>query len=166
MAGRNPRDLSGGERQRLALAIVTGSGELPAVVALDEPTRGMDRDAKALLARELRRRSREGQAIIVATHDPEFAAACADRAVLLADGRVIADGTASELLAGGWYFATETARILAGAGGALLPEQGAALLLARAGKEALARQVPSSDTAPEAAPLPAGSPGLAPGAAP
>ena len=48
------------------------------------------------------------------------------RAVLLADGRVIADGPAAELLAGGWYFATETARILGGAGGALLPEQGAA----------------------------------------
>ena len=129
MAERNPKDLSGGERQRLALAIVTGgTGEPPAVLALDEPTRGMDRGAKAELARDLRRRAAEGQAVIVATHDPEFAAACATRAVLLADGRVIADGSAAELLAGGWYFATETARILGGAGGALLPEQGAELL--------------------------------------
>jgi energy-coupling factor transporter ATP-binding protein EcfA2 len=155
MAERNPRDLSGGERQRLALAIVTGSdgpvGRAPgadpstrpraagpeaAVRALDEPTRGMDRQAKAELAHELRLRSARGQAVIVATHDPEFAAACADRAVLLADGRVIADGGASELLAGGWYFATETARILAGADGALLPEQGAALLRARGAVQA------------------------------
>jgi energy-coupling factor transport system ATP-binding protein len=129
MAERNPKDLSGGERQRLALAIVTGgAGESPAVLALDEPTRGMDRGAKAELAREVRRRAEQGQAVIVATHDPEFAAACATRAVLLADGRVIADGSAAELLAGGWYFATETARILGGAGGALLPEQGAELL--------------------------------------
>jgi energy-coupling factor transport system ATP-binding protein len=137
MAERNPRDLSGGERQRLALAIVTGAGEaseigLPAVLALDEPTRGMDRETKAELAGEMRRRAGEGQAVIVATHDPEFAAACADRAILLADGRVIADGPASELLAGGWYFATETARILGGAQGALLPEQGAELLAERA----------------------------------
>jgi energy-coupling factor transport system ATP-binding protein len=51
--------------------------------------------------------------------------------VLLADGRVIADGSAAELLAGGWYFATETARILGGAGGALLPEDGAELLRAK-----------------------------------
>jgi energy-coupling factor transport system ATP-binding protein len=131
MAQRNPRDLSGGERQRLALAIVTGSGEEPTLLALDEPTRGMDREAKAELARELRRRAEQGQAVIVATHDPEFAAACADRAVLMADGRVIADCTAAELLAGGWYFATETARILAGADGALLPEQGAELLRTR-----------------------------------
>ena len=96
MAERNPKDLSGGERQRLALAIVVGGAggrsAPPAVLALDEPTRGMDREAKAELARELRRRAEEGQAVIVATHDPEFAAACAHRAVLLADGRVIADG--------------------------------------------------------------------------
>jgi energy-coupling factor transporter ATP-binding protein EcfA2 len=132
MAARNPRDLSGGERQRLALAIVTDGVDEPAVLALDEPTRGMDRHAKALLAQDLRRRAARGQAVLVATHDPEFACACAERAVLLADGRVIADGPAAELLAGGWYFATETARILGGAGGALTPEQGAALLARRA----------------------------------
>jgi energy-coupling factor transporter ATP-binding protein EcfA2 len=135
LAQRNPRDLSGGERQRLALAIVTDGEDEPAVLALDEPTRGMDRLAKAQLAQELRRRADHGQAVIVATHDPEFACACAKRAVLLADGRVIADGPASELLAGGWYFATETARILGGAAGALAPEQGAELLAARAAFE-------------------------------
>jgi energy-coupling factor transport system ATP-binding protein len=128
LSERNPRDLSGGERQRLALAIVAEGEDPPAVLALDEPTRGMDREAKAALATELRRRAREGQAVIVATHDPEFAAACADRAVLLADGRVIADGPAGELLAGGWYFSTETARILGGVGAALEPEAGARLL--------------------------------------
>jgi energy-coupling factor transport system ATP-binding protein len=131
LATRNPRDLSGGERQRLALAIVSGTAQ-PAVLALDEPTRGMDREAKAHLARELHRRAETGQAVVVATHDPEFAAACASRAILLADGRVIADASAGELLAGGWYFATETARILGGSGGALLPEQGAELLATRA----------------------------------
>ena len=128
LAERNPRDLSGGERQRLARASVTDGPEAPVVLALDEPTRGMDREAKATLAAELRRRAGEGQAVIVATHYPEFAAACADRAVLLADGRVIADGPTSELLAGGWYFSTETARILGGLGGVLEPEAGARLL--------------------------------------
>jgi energy-coupling factor transporter ATP-binding protein EcfA2 len=188
MAERNPKDLSGGERQRLALAIVTGGdggedrgggsgsgedgrgsgvgagAEPPAVLALDEPTRGMDRGAKAELARDLRRRAEQGQAVIVATHDPEFAAACATRAVLLADGRVIADGPTAELLAGGWYFATETARILGGAGGALLPEQGAELLAAPARGNAGTAHAPAetahvaagtahapAETAPEAA---------------
>jgi energy-coupling factor transport system ATP-binding protein len=175
MAERHPRDLSGGERQRLALAIVTGAGEdrseigqeigLPAVLALDEPTRGMDRETKAELAQELRRRAGEGQAVIVATHDPEFAAACARRAILLADGRVIADGPAPELLAGGWYFATETARILGGAGGALLPEHGAELLnermsAARSADGSARARVVSNDEEPSLAEK------IAPGVAP
>ncbi len=130
-AQRNPRDLSGGERQRLALAIVTDGESEPAVLALDEPTRGMDRAAKAALAADLCERAASGQAVIVATHDPEFAASFATRAVLLADGRVIADGPTAALLTGGWYFATETARVLGGLGGALTPEQGATVLLER-----------------------------------
>ena len=111
--------------------MVLGDGEqAPAVLALDEPTRGMDRTAKHELAGRLRAGAAEGMAVIVATHDAEFAAALAARAVLMADGRTIADGPIEEILAGGWYFATETARILGGAGGALLPDQGAELLRA------------------------------------
>ncbi len=128
LADRHPRDLSGGEKQRLALAIVLGDPgheQPPAALCLDEPTRGMDRAAKQELARLL---IGMGIAVLVATHDPEFVAEFADRVVLLADGRVIADGTAAEVLAGGTYFATETARILGGAGGALLPNDGVRLL--------------------------------------
>jgi energy-coupling factor transport system ATP-binding protein len=131
-ADRHPRDLSGGERQRLALAIVLGgaSAEAPAVLCLDEPTRGMDRAHKADLAVLLGRLAATGTALLVATHDPEFAAAVADRVVLLADGAPIADGAAADVLSGGWYFATETARILRGAGGVLDPDAGAALVRA------------------------------------
>ena len=125
LAGRHPRDISGGERQRLALAIVL-HGERPAVVCLDEPTRGMDRGHKDALAALLGRLADAGTAVIVATHDAEFAAAFAARTVLLGDGRPVADAPTAEVLAGGWYFATQTARILGGA--ALLPEDGAALL--------------------------------------
>jgi energy-coupling factor transport system ATP-binding protein len=129
LADRHPRDLSGGERQRLALAVVLGDHAAgAAAVLLDEPTRGMDRLVKAALAERLAAFAAEGRAVIVATHDAEFAAALAHRVVLLADGRVIADGPARELLGGGWYFATETARVLGGAGGALLPSDGARLL--------------------------------------
>jgi len=130
-AARNPRDLSGGEKQRLALAVVLGDtadeSVSPAVVCLDEPTRGMDRDHKQELAELL---SGLSAAVIVATHDPEFAAAFAERVVLLADGAPIADASAHEVLAGGSYFATETARILGGAGGALTPAEGAAFITA------------------------------------
>ncbi len=129
LAHRHPRDLSGGERQRLALA-VAGSGDTrPAVVCLDEPTRGMDRARKGELAADIAGLAAGGAAVVVATHDPEFAVSFADRVILLGDGDVLADGPPDEILSGGWYFATETARILRGAGGALTPEQGAHLLL-------------------------------------
>jgi len=131
VADRHPRDLSGGERQRLALAIVLAGDEPPAAICLDEPTRGMDRARKGELAADLREAAGSGAAVLVATHDAEFAAATADRVVLLGDGAVLADGPAPEVLSGGWYFTTETARILGGAGGALLPEEGAELLRRR-----------------------------------
>jgi energy-coupling factor transport system ATP-binding protein len=135
-AHRHPRDLSGGEKQRLALAVVLGDPGAEqgatAVICLDEPTRGMDRHLKAELAALLRELA---VAVIVATHDPEFVPLFADRALLVADGQAIADGPAAEILATGTYFATETARILGGAGGALTPEQGIELLTEAAREE-------------------------------
>jgi ABC-type multidrug transport system ATPase subunit len=136
VADRHPRDVSGGERQRLALAVVAGGGDPPAALCLDEPTRGMDRTAKAALAAHLADLAAAGTAVLVATHDAEFAASFAGRVVLLAEGRVIADGSPTEILAGGWYFATETARILAGAGGALTAAEGAAFLRGQGGLKA------------------------------
>ena len=128
LADRHPRDVSGGERQRLALAVVL-AGTPAAVICLDEPTRGMDHRHRDALVATIGERSAAGAAILVATHDAEFAAAFADRVILLGDGAPVADAPVAEVLAGGWYFATQTARILGGAGGALLPADGAALLL-------------------------------------
>ena len=126
----DPRDLSGGERQRLALAIAMAGrgagGRPPGLVCLDEPTRGLDRVRKDELAVWLEQLASAGAGVIVATHDVEFAARFAKRVVLLARGRVIADAAPGEVLGGGWYFATETARITGGR--AITPEQGAALL--------------------------------------
>jgi energy-coupling factor transport system ATP-binding protein len=129
-ADADPRDLSGGERQRLALAIAlagrTEGDELPGLVALDEPTRGMDRSRKNDLADLVADLAARGAGVLVATHDVEFAAAFAERVVLLGDGVVIADGPATEILSGGWYFATEVARVL-DLPGVITPEQAAAL---------------------------------------
>jgi energy-coupling factor transport system ATP-binding protein len=128
-ADADPRDLSGGERQRLALAMVmAGRDRLPGVVCLDEPTRGMDGARKLELSEWLGELASGGAAVVVATHDVEFAARFATRVVLLGDGVVIADGDADQVLSGGWYFATEVARILGG-GGAITPEQGAERLV-------------------------------------
>jgi energy-coupling factor transport system ATP-binding protein len=127
----DPRDLSGGERQRLALAIALAGrmegDELPGFVALDEPTRGMDRARKNDLIELIDGLAGRGAGVVVATHDVEFAAAFAQRVVLLGDGVVIADGEAAEILTGGWYFATEVARIL-DLPGVVTPEQGALAL--------------------------------------
>ena len=133
----DPRDLSGGERQRLALAIVMAGrmdgGELPGLVALDEPTRGMDRARKHDLTELIVGLARRGAGVVVATHDVEFAAAFADRVVLLGEGVAIADGEVGEILSGGWYFATEVARVL-DVPGAITPEQGASYLLGERGR--------------------------------
>ncbi|MBK5230117.1 MAG: ATP-binding cassette domain-containing protein, partial [Thermoleophilia bacterium] len=125
---RDPRDLSGGERQRLALAIVMQ--DRPAVLLLDEPTRGMDGERKRDLIELLVSLAGAGTAVVLATHDSESAAAFADRIVLLGDGQVLADGAARELLGAGAQYATETARLLPGSG-ALTPDQGAAWLATR-----------------------------------
>jgi energy-coupling factor transport system ATP-binding protein len=128
---RDPRDLSGGERQRLALAIALAGrmegDELPGLVALDEPTRGMDRARRDELTQLIGDLAGRGAGVVVATHDVEFAAAFAERVVLLGDGVVIADGPVEEVLSGGWYFATEVARVL-DLPGVITPEQGAAAL--------------------------------------
>ena len=123
LAQRHPKDVSGGERQRSALEIILNA---PAeVLLLDEPTRGMDPRRRDALAERLTQRP---GVTIVATHDPEFAAAFATRVILLGDGHPVADASPREVLAGGWYFATQVARVLGGAGGALTPEQGAQVL--------------------------------------
>ncbi len=127
----DPRDLSGGERQRLALAItlagrLDGDG-VPGLVALDEPTRGMDRGRKDDLHALADRLADQGAAVLIATHDVEFAAEFAERVVLLGDGVVIAAGAGADILSGGWYFATEVARVL-DVPGVVTPEHGAALL--------------------------------------
>ena len=113
---RDPRDLSGGERQRLALAIALAGrmeGEaLTGLVCLDEPTRGMDRGLKGHLTELAERLAGQGAAVVISTHDVEFAVSFADRVILLGDGEVIADAGMPTVLSGGWYFASEPARVL------------------------------------------------------
>jgi energy-coupling factor transporter ATP-binding protein EcfA2 len=105
MAGRNPRDLSGGEQQRAALAAILVAD--PLVILLDEPTRGLDYIQKRTLAALLSELKREGRAIVMATHDVELAAACADRVVLLAEGQVVVDGPAREVMTDSQVFSSQ-----------------------------------------------------------
>ena len=83
---RHPRDLSAGERERVAIAAALAAD--PAVLLLDEPTRGMDPARRAALARLIRARAATGRAIVIATHDRRFAAACGAEVHELAGGRL------------------------------------------------------------------------------
>lgn len=105
LAGRDPRDLSGGEQQRAALAAILVAE--PQIVLLDEPTRGLDYAQKRNLAELLVAFKRAGKTIILATHDVELAAACADRVVLLAEGQVVVDGPAREVMSDSQVFSSQ-----------------------------------------------------------
>ena len=106
----NPRDLS--EGQRLAVALAVQLTAQPAVVLLDEPTRGLDYAAKDSLGGAIGSLAEAGRAVVVATHDVEFVAEWADRVVVLAEGEVVADGPTSEVVVASAAFAPQVARIL------------------------------------------------------
>jgi ABC-2 type transport system ATP-binding protein len=97
VAGRRTQKLSGGQAQRVrfALALVPD----PPVLILDEPTVGMDVEARRAFWLSVRAFAARGKTIIFATHYLEEADAYADRAVLMAHGRIVADGPTSEIRA-------------------------------------------------------------------
>lgn len=85
-AARHPRDLSVGERRCLAIALQSSGA--PSVLLVDEPTRGLDAAARALVASALRRAAEAGAAVLVATHDADLVAALADRVLPMMGGRL------------------------------------------------------------------------------
>ncbi|MCD9155130.1 ABC transporter ATP-binding protein [Aeromicrobium duanguangcaii] len=107
---RHPRDLSEGQKLALVLAVVLTAQ--PAVVALDEPTRGLDYPGKAELARILHDLAADGHGIVVSSHDVEFVAAVADTVVVLADGEVVSSGPVREVLAESPAFAPQVSKVL------------------------------------------------------
>ena len=109
----HPRDLSEGQRLALVLALVLVSR--PQVLLLDEPTRGLDYPGKEALGAILRALSADGTAVLLATHDVEFVAATAHRAVVLADGEVVSSGPAARVLGETPAFAPQVQKVL-GAG--------------------------------------------------
>jgi len=107
----HPRDLSEGQRLALALAVVLVAS--PGLVLLDEPTRGLDYGAKEALGGLLTALAAEGRGVVVATHDVEFVASVARRAVVLADGEIVADGPARDVVTHSPVFAPQVAKVLA-----------------------------------------------------
>ena len=92
------RRLSGGERQRLAFALALVGR--PEVLILDEPTAGMDPEARAVVRAIVAEQRTAGVAILLTSHDLTDVERLADRIVVLVGGRIVAAGTPAELTAG------------------------------------------------------------------
>ena len=109
-----PRDLSVGERERVAIGAVTVTE--PKLLLLDEPTRGLDYGSKRALADILRGWKQAGAGILLVTHDVEYVAECADRVVMLAEGRIVTDGSPHTVLAGSPIFEPQISQVFPGTG--------------------------------------------------
>src|SRR5579875_1748206 len=96
-AGQRTQKLSGGQTQRVrfALALVAN----PDLMVLDEPTVALDVEGRREFWRRMREYAAGGRTVLFATHYLEEADAFADRAVLMAHGRVVADGPTTEIKA-------------------------------------------------------------------
>jgi ABC-2 type transport system ATP-binding protein len=92
------RRLSGGERQRLGFALALVGR--PDVLLLDEPTAGMDPEARAVVRARIAAERGAGTAVLLTSHELADIERLADRIVILADGRIVAAGTPAELTAG------------------------------------------------------------------
>ncbi len=88
--------LSGGQRQRLALALAFV--HRPEVVILDEPSTGLDPQARHELHAEIRRMKHDGYTVLLSTHQLDEAAALCDRVAIIDQGRIVATGTPHELV--------------------------------------------------------------------
>ena len=95
LADRLVGKCSGGEQQRLRFALALLPD--PTLMALDEPTAGMDVEGRRDFWSAIRRDAERGRTVLFATHYLEEADAYADRIILLRQGRIVADGTAAEV---------------------------------------------------------------------
>ncbi|MFC1937885.1 ABC transporter ATP-binding protein [Chloroflexota bacterium] len=105
-----PRSLSGGEKQRVALASVLAAR--PRLLILDEPTRGMEHGLKGELMTFLNQYRRQGNAVVVVTHDVETVAEHADRVILLSEGEIVVDGSKWDVLSRALLFSPQINRLV------------------------------------------------------
>jgi ABC-2 type transport system ATP-binding protein len=97
LAQRQVQRLSGGQRQRVRLALALAGN--PELLILDEPTAALDVDARRTFWERVRGYVSAGRTVLFATHRLEEADAVADRVVVIAGGRLLADGTPDHIKA-------------------------------------------------------------------
>ena len=108
----HPRDLSEGQRLGLALSVVLSAN--PRLLILDEPTRGLDYQAKRVLTKMLIDFARVfNRSVVIATHDVELVAELATRTIFIADGEIVADGPTIDVLLSSPAFAPQVSKIMA-----------------------------------------------------
>ena len=105
----DPRDLSTGERQRVALASVLVAK--PKLLLLDEPTRGLDYHLKRELGNILLQLQAEGTAVLLVTHDVEFAAEFARDVILMAEGTIIDTGSKYDVLTRSTFYSPQVNKL-------------------------------------------------------
>ena len=108
----HPYDLSGGEQQLVALAKVLASK--PRLLLLDEPTKGLDANAKADMTAILRRLKADGVTTVIVTHDVEFAAEAADRCAMFFGGQIVSVGTPRGFFSCSSFYTTAVSRMTRG----------------------------------------------------
>lgn len=106
---RHPYDLSGGQQQLVGLAKIMGQN--PKLLLLDEPTKGLDAAAKQRLGEILRTLCQSGMAVLIVTHDMEFAAEYADCCGLLFRGGLIASEAPRPFFSGNYFYTTPVHRM-------------------------------------------------------
>ncbi|MEO6891539.1 MAG: ATP-binding cassette domain-containing protein, partial [Ktedonobacteraceae bacterium] len=94
-ADRLARTYSGGQRRRLDLAL--GIAHRPALLFLDEPSIGLDPQSRAHLWEEVRKLHASGTTIFLTTHYLEEADSLCDRLAIIDDGKIVAEGTPTQL---------------------------------------------------------------------
>jgi ABC-2 type transport system ATP-binding protein len=97
VASRQTGGLSGGQRRRLGLALAFGGR--PSAVFLDEPTTGLDVQARREAWQTIREHSAEGRTVLLTTHYLEEAEALATRVAVIHEGRILTEGTVAEIRA-------------------------------------------------------------------
>lgn len=106
---RHPYDISGGERQMAALCKALRTK--PRFLIMDEPSKGLDVNAKALLCDIIEKLKKDGVTVLLITHDVEFAALCADRCALFAQGQVAAADVTENFMSDNRFYTTAASRI-------------------------------------------------------
>lgn len=93
---RSPLNLSGGETKKLAIATIFCRN--PDILIFDEPTLGQDAREIAFFTNMIKKELEKGKTIVIVTHNIEYAMSHVPRTILMADGRIIADGPTKSVL--------------------------------------------------------------------